>query len=116
MQKFIAVAIIFAAISILIVGRINDWTGHIVFGVIGFIAGLYILVNCFIESEPIHDEATNRFYKPVEDGNNPHHAPCKNCGERARLIYTVYGKRLYGTDCMFCHYTIFFDLWKKEDL
>jgi hypothetical protein len=62
----------------------------------------------------MQDEKTGRCYKYVKDTENPHHAPCKNCGARARLIYTVYGEKHRGTDCMFCHYTIWFDLWEKK--
>lgn len=70
-----------------------------------------------IKTSKMQDEKTGRCYEYVKDTENPHHAPCKNCDERARLIYTTQGKKYYGTECMFCHRIIWFDLRKnKEDL
>lgn len=112
MEKIIGIAIFVISVFMLVNGIINSWTGHILFGVIGLFAGVAVFWWCLIENSPIHDEKTNRFYWYVKDTDNPHHAKCKNCGVRANLIYTIYGKRHYGTDCMFCHHTIWFDLWK----
>lgn len=120
MEKIIGIAIFVISVFMLVNGIINSSIGHILFSVIGLFAGVAVFWWCLIENSPIHDEKTNRFYWYVKDTGSPHHAPCKNCGERARLIYTFVGKKylakkLYGTDCMFCHYTIWFDLWKEED-
>lgn len=86
--------------------------------ILGIIIFILLCLSAFyffcIRTSEMYDESTNRFYRYVKDENNPHHATCKNCGELARLIHTVIGKKYYGTDCMFCHYTIWFDLWKKK--
>ena len=53
---------------------------------------LIIFYFWVLKTSRMQDEKTGRIYKYVKDMENPHHAPCKNCDERARLIYTFVGK------------------------
>ena len=123
MQKFIAVAIIIISVAMLIIGRVNDRIGYIIFGVIGFIAGIYILVNCFIENSPIHDEKTNRFYRYAKTTDNPNRAMCPKCKPEYKdypllavrpLIHSVYGdKKYHGVYCWH-HGEVWFDKEEKD--
>lgn len=120
LEKIIGIAIFVISVFMLVNGIINNWTGHILFGVIGLFAGVAVFWWCLIENSPIHDEKTNRFYKYAKESDNPKRAICPKCKDEDALvatmrplIHSVYGdKKYHGVYCWF-HGEMWFD---KEDL
>jgi hypothetical protein len=98
-QKIIAITLIMCGIALFVVGNINLWLRHTAVGAVAFLAGLAVLFYSWAESAPHYDTRTSRYYRFAGDSDNPHHAFCPKCGQRSRIIYTVYGPRHYGIYC-----------------